>query len=123
MISAEQIMVEQLSQYLASPPFHATRWSEALLGRGLEYFLYILQCSSVPRKRRTLPAWAPWPWDVGTPGIQGELYVSDEIYEILCEVVRKPASYDVLICKSYGRECEDRVGERTELNEMWRVVI
>lgn len=126
MISTEKIMIEQLSHYLAWPHFHATGWSEALVGRGLEYFLRIVQSSSVPRKRRTLPAWAPWPWDRTYPAIQGELDISDEIYEILCEVVRRPAARQVLVCKSYSGENDEvpmkRV-EKTKLNEMWRVVI
>jgi hypothetical protein len=116
-------MVEQLSHFLAWPHFHAIGWSEALVGRGLEYFLRIVQCSSVPRKRRLLPAWAPWPWDMTNPAVQGELDVSDGIYDILCEVVRKPASRDVLVGKSYLQEGEERRVDRTELNEMWRVVI
>jgi hypothetical protein len=125
MISTEKIMIEQLSHYLAWPHFHAIGWSEALVGRGLGYFLRIVQCSSVPRKRRALPAWAPWPWDRSNPPMDGELDVSDEIYEILCEVVRQPATRQILVCKSYRDENDppmERV-EKTELNDMWKVVI
>jgi hypothetical protein len=70
-----------------------------------------------------LPAWAPWPWDTLYPAVERELDVSDGIYDILCEVVRKPASRDILVCKSYQREGEMRCVKRTELNDMWRVVI
>ena len=126
MISTEKIMIEQLSHYLAWPHYHAIGWSEALVGRGLEYFLRIVQSNSVPRKRRTLPAWAPWPWDITYPAMHGELDISDGIYEILCEVVRRPAARQVLVSKSYLGENDEmptkRV-EKTELSDMWRVVI
>lgn len=125
MISAEKIMIEQLSHYLAWPHFHALGWSEALVGRGLEYFLRIVRCDSVPRRRRTLPAWARWPWDRTTPPLQGELDVSDEIYRILCEVVQKPPTNQVLVGETYKEE-KNIGGERvewTKLNELWKVVI
>lgn len=122
-------MVEQLSHYLAWPHFQAILWAEALLGCGFEYFLHIVLSKSVPKKRRTLPAWAPWPWDpyVRGPVMQSDLNVSDEIYEILCEVVKKPARTDVLVSKCYGRQSEwrevNRELKKTKFNDMWRVVI
>lgn len=118
-------MIEQLSHYLAWPHFHALGWSEALIGRGLEYFLRIVRCESVPRRRRRLPAWARWTWDRRSPPLQGELDVSDEIFRILCEVVQKPPMGEVLVgetCKEERNFGEERV-ERTKLNELWKVAI
>ena len=123
MISVENIIVEQLSHYLAWPDFYATCWAEALLGRGLGNFLDIVRAKSVPRKRRSLPSWAPWPWDVSGPVMSLDLDVSDEIYGIICEVITKPASRDVLVSKSYTKENEVRRVKKTVFNDMWRVVI
>lgn len=72
-----------------------------------------------------MPAWARWPWDRTTPPLQGELDVSDEIYRILCEVVQKPPTNQVLVGETYKEEKNmggERV-ERTKLNELWKVVI
>jgi hypothetical protein len=128
MLSSEKIMIEQLSHYLSWPGFLSIGWSEALIGRGLNYFLQIVRCKSVPRKRRTLPAWARWPWGPSavTPGMQlVELDVSDEIFKILAEVVQRPPTSQVLVSDNYKEDkshLEERVG-RTELNEMWKVII
>lgn len=128
MISAEKIMIEQLSHFLSWPHFHAIGWSEALVGHGLECFLRIVQCDSVPRKRRLIPAWAAWPWARANQAVQGELDISDEIYDILCEVVRRPAARHALVFKGENEDDNEneipikRV-EKTELNDMWKVVI
>lgn len=119
----QRVMAKQLDHFLPSLNLSGNIWSTAIVSFGLEYFVWLVRCSGVPRKHARMPPWPRLERDFFEGLGWQDVGVSDGVLRILEDIVNGNHSCGGQLVGSYHKESEWKHPAETELNEMWRVVI